>query len=394
MASFTFEARDAAGRVVRGSEVANDEAELDRMLRGRELLLVTAREGRPSRRRANTRSLIEFCYHLATIIEAGIPLLEGLRDLRDDGDSPIAREIEEVARRVESGQLLSQAMAAHPELFPELVRSLVAAGEETGTLDTVLRRLSEYLTWREDLRRKVVGAATYPAIVVTGLVGLVVLLLTVVLPQFLELFTELDVELPLATRLLIALEWFARSWGLHLVAVLAVLGLAAAAWVRTAAGRLRFDALCLRLPVVGRILSMIEMSRLAHNLGLVYAAGVPITRCMELAAGIVQNRAVREVVTDARARIAHGDTLAASLADSDLMPPMVRRMVALGEQSATLDRSLGHVATYYDREVPEAIDRLIAFVNTGVVAALGLTLGTVAFAIFVPLYRMMGNING
>lgn len=394
MASFAFEARDLSGRIVRGNEVASDERELDRLLRDRELLLVKASDNvRRSRGGANTRALIEFCYHLATVVEAGIPLLEGLRDLRDDGQSPIAHELDDIARRVESGQLLSQAMSAYPHLFPELVRSLVASGEETGSLDTVLRRLSEYLEWREDMRRKVVGAATYPCIVVVGLVGLLTLLLTFVLPQFLQLFVELDVELPLATRALIALEAFVSAFGLHFVVALALLGVGAALYVRTEAGRYRADELSLRLPAIGRILSMVEMSRFAHNLGLVYAAGIPITRCMDLVSSIVQNRAVREVIVEARERIAHGETLAASLR-SDMMPAMVKRMIALGENSATLDRSLDHVADYYDREVPMLIDRLIALVNTGVVVALGLTLGTIAFAIFVPMYRMMGNING
>ncbi len=394
MADFVFEAADANGRRVRGVERALDEAELDRRLRARDLLLLTAQAGRaPTSRRHTSRTLIDFCYHMATVIEAGIPLLEGLRDLQEGGRSAIAEELEDIARKVEAGQPLSDAMAGYPTLFPDLVRSLVAAGEASGHLAEIMRQLVSYLEWREDLGRKLRGAASYPCIVITGLIGLIILLTTVVLPKFLAIFVALDVELPFATRALIGFQHFAEAYGIHTLVFLAASGAIAVAVLRSESGRLAFDRNLLRLPVIGSVMSMIEMSRFSHNLGLLYRAGIPITRCLELIEEIVQNRAIRALIAEGREELAHGATLTQAFGKDALMPSMVVRMIALGESSGGLDRSLDHVANYYDREVPTVIDRSLALVNTGMVVAMGATLGTVAFAIFVPLYRMMGNLN-
>ncbi len=395
MGTFAFEARDRDGRIVKGVETALDEFDLDRTLDGRGLLLVNARAGRRrARAKASARTLVDFCYHLSTILEAGIPLLEGLRDLQEGGASPIAQELDDIARKVQSGRSLSAAMASYPNIFPALVRSLVEAGEDTGKLDVVLRDLTAYLEWREELRRKVSGAAMYPCIVVVGLIGLVTLIVMVVLPKFLDIFVELNVELPLPTRALLALHSFASNYGVHTLVALVVLITVGFLYARTTAGRYRFHRLLLAVPVVGKTIAMVEMSRLAHNLGLLYSSGIPVTRCMELVETIVQNRVVRESVCEAKKFIDRGETLTSSLGRGGLMPPTVMRMVSLGEQSGQLDKSLDHVASYYDREIPAYIERALALVNTGVVLALGATVGTVALAIFVPMYKMLGNLNG
>lgn len=395
MARFAFEARNAGGDVVNGVETAMDERDLDRLLQARGLLLVKVDETRRrSRGRANGRTMVDLCHHLATILAAGIPLLDGLRDLQEDGRSPIADQLEDVVSRVASGRSLSAAMESHSKLFPDLVRSLVAAGEEAGSLDVILRDLAGFLEWREDLQRQLKRAAIYPAIVVSGLVALVLLILLFVLPRFLVIFVELGVALPLPTRALLSLHGFIDAWGVSLLVATGLLGIAGWGYVRTGSGRRRFDALLLRVPVLGPTARMIEMSRLSHNLGLLYASGIPITRCLDLVATIVQNRALRLVVTRARELIARGETLTAALGRGGEIPPMVMRMVSLGERSGRLDESLDHVARYYDREIPAAIDRALALVNTGVVVVLGATLGLVALAVFVPMYEMMGSLNG
>jgi type IV pilus assembly protein PilC len=392
---YAFEARNDLGALVRGRESALDERELDRALAERRLFLVKARaaERRSRSRRASTRTLIDLCQHLGTALEAGIPLLHALRDLQEQGQSPIASELEDLARKVESGQRLSEAMTTHRGLFPELLRSLVAAGEETGALDRILRDLVSYLEWREELRRKIVGSATYPCLVLLGLVGLCVLLCTVVLPRFLELFLELDVELALATRVLIAVQGFVSAYWAWTLVALALSALAWRLWTSTSAGRLWWHRTILRLPILGGVVSMVEMSRLAHNLGLVYSAGIPILRALDLVESIVRNQAVARIVSRAREQVQAGESLTAAFGSSTLLPAMVRRMISLGESSGRLGESLEHVSRYYEREVPVRIDTALTFFNTGAVVALGAVLGTIAFAVFVPLYRMMGNLG-
>ena len=396
MPVYSFVASDPDGQRVRGVETCFDAHELDQVLERRGLLLVRAREGRARsvRRARRGRILIDFCYHVATALEAGVPITTALHDLQDDGRNPIAEILDDITRKVESGSRLSEAMAPYPQIFPPLVTSLVAAGEETGELPRILRDLVRYLEWTEELRRKISSSLTYPIIVLTGLVGLCVLLTTVVLPNFLQIFVELDVALPLTTRILIAVQGFVSAWWpLLLVGVLA----AAASFalvLRNEKGRYRLHALLLRIPVLGTVITMIEMSRLAHNLGLLHASGIPIVRALEMVSRIVQNLVVRDVVSESADSVRHGQTLATAIGARDLMPPMVMRMIALGESSGRLDESLDHVSAYYDREVPGLIDRSLALFNTAVIVTLGVVLASVALGIFVPMYEMMGNLNG
>jgi type IV pilus assembly protein PilC len=392
---FRFAARDSSGRQVRGVESALDLRALDRALESRQLVLVSARPGAPRNRvrEKSARVRIDFCHHLATAVDAGLPLATALRDLGADGESPIADVLEDLTRKLESGQMLSQAMVGHPALFPPLVRALVATGEQTGELPRILRRLVATLEWNEALRQKLRAALLYPAIVLAGIVGLVALLTAVVLPNFLQLFADFDVELPLVTRAMIATHAFvSASWPLLAAGVLSAgLGLFLAA--RTPAGLLRMHEALLGAPVVGAVVNMVEMSRFARNLGLLYAAGIPVVRALEMVAEIVQNRVVRESVSHAAAAVRSGETLTEALGRSRRLPPLVMRMIALGERSGGLDQALEHAASHYDRELPERIDRALALFNAALIVGLGVLLTAIALGLFVPLYQMMGNLD-
>ena len=395
MPVYSFDARDFDGRSVRGVESAADLGALDSALEQRKLLLVSASVGRnrAARRAHSGRVLIDFCHHLATAVEAGVPLTTALRDLQEGGQSAIAEPLEDVTRKIESGQTLSQAMESYPQIFPPLARSLIAAGEQTGDLPRILRDLVKNLEWSEDLRRKLRGALLYPCIVLVGMLGLVALLTTVVLPNFLNLFAEFKVELPLITRAMIAFQHLVVGyWPFLLLSGGAVAGAFVLA-LRNERGRYRIHRLLLGLPLIGSVLSMIEMSRFSHNLGLLYAAGIPIVRGLEMVAGIVQNLVVREVVVRSISGVKSGESLTAALGQSEFMPPLVMRMVTLGEHSGSLEKSLDHVASYYDREVPGIIDRALALFNTALILSLGIMLAGIALGVFVPLYQMMGNLN-
>ena len=393
MARYAFDARTADGAAIHGVELAADELDLDRRLAESDLLLVKARRlGERRRSSPSNRDLIDFCYHLALVLEAGIPLLEGLRDLADSEHSMHAT-IGDVARKIEAGSSLSEALGDDPQQFPELLRGLVRAGEESGALDRVLRDLVVYLEWRETLERQVKGATRYPLLVLAGISALIALLAGWVLPRFLSIFSELGAALPPTTRAMLAMHGFVSAWWPVLV------GGAVAAWIgcvlalRRETVRRRVDRLILRLPVLGSLALMIEMSRFAHNLGLLLSCGMPMLRSLEMVEGVVQNRVVRETIERAREQVMHGATLTGALGRSDLVPSLVMRMLAVGESSGVLDESLDRVAVYYDREVPAIVDRSVALFNTGALLLLGATLVTIALSIFAPLYQMMGSLN-
>ncbi len=394
MPRFAFEARDAQGRSVRGFETALDVFELDRRLSQSDLLLVDAEPARARRvRRSSDRALIDCCYHLSIALDAGIPVLQALTDLRDQDGGPLAEALGDVARKLEGGATLSEALAERPIEFPPLMRSLVRAGEATGSLERILADLVKYLEWREDLRRQIRSAATYPVIVVVGVAALCAIVTTYVLPNFLNLFLELGVELPASTRALIALSGFVEAYGLRLLGLAAAVAVGVAIWGRTEGGRLALHRLVLRVPLLGRLIAMIEASRFSHNLGVLYGAGLPIVAGLELVRDVAQNEALRRVLDDVRDRVGRGETLADALGRHALMPGIVLRMVSIGESSGRLDQSLERAASFYDREVPELIARSLALFNTGAIVFLGAAVVTIGLSLFVPLYSMMGNLN-
>ncbi|MEM7410907.1 MAG: type II secretion system F family protein [Myxococcota bacterium] len=393
MPRYQFEARGAGGAVVRGVEFAPDELSLDRMLADSDLLLIRAthkpaREGRGS----STRALIDFCYHLAIVSESGIPLIQGLRDL-SEGDHPMQTVIADVARRVESGETLSASLAEHPAEFPELMVGLVRAGEESGTLDRVLHDLAKHLEWREDLARQIRVASMYPALVVVGICGLGFVLGAFVLPQFLKIFDELGATLPPTTRALVFLHAFFRDYWWLAFGGLAGLGFGGWLALKNPVIRHRFDQTVLRLPLLGKLALMIDMSRFAHNLGTLLASGMPILRALAMVEDVVSNRAIRDALARGRDRVEQGATLTDALGRSDILPPLVMRMLSVGEVSGRLDESLERVASYYDREVPAIVERAIAVFNMVALLALGAALVTIALSIFAPLYQAMGELS-
>lgn len=393
MPRFAFQARNSSGDSVSGVEFAADERDLDRNLAKSDLLLIRARALRPTRRRtSSTRALIDFCYHMSVVIEAGIPLLQGLSDLIE-GEHPLHEALADIARKIESGATLSAALADYPQHFPNLLLALVRAGEHSGNLDGVLRDLAGYLEWREDLRRQIVSAVTYPSIVMCAVIGLCVLLTAWVLPRFMQIFVELGVSLPPTTRALLWMQQFLNSWGLHLLALCTAIAIGGFIAIRTRRGKRVVDRLVFATPVLGSLVLMVEMSRFSHNLGLLYASGVAVLKALEMIEGIAQNSVVVETLAQARERVERGDLLTDALGRSGLLPPLVMRMISVGEASGRLDESLERASAYYDREVPAIISRVVALFNTGILIFLGALLITIALSIFTPFYQMMGNLS-
>ncbi len=394
MARFAYEATDASGRLVRGVQLADSEAELDRVLTGMQLCLIDFRVASARRRRGVPAQLmVDLCYHLGSAVEGGIPLIDALQDFCADETSPLAEVIGDVARKVRNGAQLSDALGEYPQIFPELMRSLLRAGEQTGKLDLVLRDLARYLEWRDQLRQQIRSALAYPCVVVSGILALCVLLVTYVLPSFLAIFRELGVELPPFARGMLAVSEILRAHALAFV--LGGTAAGAGVWraLNTPRGREAWHAALLRLPLVGRLVTMLEMARFSHNLGVLYAAGIPIVDALRMIREIVQNVRIRRVLDGALESLRGGGSLADALKREQLIPRLVVRMLAIGEASGRLDQSLERASAFYDRELPRTIARTLAVFNTLSVVLLGVAVAGMALSIFVPLYSMLGEIN-
>jgi type II secretory pathway component PulF len=394
VARFAYDATDASGRLVRGVQLADSEAELDRILVGMQLCLIDFRVASARRRRrVPPQLMVDLCYHLGSAVEGGIPLIDALQDFCADDSNPLSEVIADVARKVRNGAQLSEALGDYPQTFPELMRSLLKAGEHTGKLDLVLRDLARYLEWRDQLRHQIRSALAYPCVVIGGIFALILILVTYVLPSFLEIFHELGVELPPFARYLLAASQLLRDHGLAFA--FGALGVATAVWrgLHSARGRDAWHAALLRIPLLGRLVTMLEMARFSHNLGVLYAAGIPIVDALHMIRDIVQNVRIRAVIGKALDDLRGGGSLAEALRREALIPRLVVRMIAIGEASGRLDQSLERASGYYDRELPRTIARTLAVFNTLSVVLLGAAVAFMALSIFVPLYSMLGEIN-
>jgi type IV pilus assembly protein PilC len=344
---YEYNAIDDYGKKARGTLFAPDENGLRVALAGMGLHLLNSRErsaggGHPLFRKGIRRSdLIQFTFHLKTLIAAGVPIVAALGDLADQTENPGFRDvIQDIRRNLQSGAGLSDSFALHPAAFPEIYISIVRAGETTGNLESALADLVKFLTWQEELSRTIKQATYYPVTVVCAVAGLIFILFAFVFPRFLTIFQAAQVELPLPTRIVIAVSVFFRDYGLYLLAGAALCLLLLHLYRRTESGRLRIDGWKLRIPVLGKLIRAIEISQFSHYLASLFRSGVEMTQSLWVVEKLIGNRVIASVVRDAREELIAGGALSAALRKSGEFPPMVLRMVSAGETSGNLDETL------------------------------------------------------
>ncbi|HSQ15094.1 MAG TPA: type II secretion system F family protein, partial [Candidatus Binatia bacterium] len=325
---------------------------------------------------------------------AGVSLVSGLSDVAEQSTNPEFREVlRDIRRNIQSGATLSGAFALHPDVFPEVFVSIMRAGEVTGNLDGALSDLNRFLLWQEELGKTIRQATYYPVTVVGMVSGLIVLLFTFVFPRFLSIFKGAAIDLPLPTRVVIAISEFFRDYGLYALAVL-VLGIVALRmYVRTEAGRLRVDGWKLKIPLVGEVIRAIEMSKFSHFTASLFRAGVETTQTLAVVEKVMGNRVLAAVVRQAREEMIAGGGLSVALRKSGEFPPMVLRMVSAGESSGNLDDTLDNVSAYYDREVPAIVKKTFAILEPAMTILLALVVLGAALSFFLALYKMVGSMG-
>ncbi len=399
MPFFDYRAIDQTGRSVKGTLSAVNDVDLELRLKRMGLDLVTLNElsrqyAPQGRERITRRDLVTFCIHMRYITRAGIPLLEGLRDLRDSMEKRGFRDVlTALLEDLEGGKVLSQALAAHPAVFGAVFVHSVKAGEQTGLLDEVFERLADNLKWQEEVAAKAKRLMVYPALVLV-VVGVAILFLLVYLvPQVLSLVETMGVALPLPTLILLAVSNALQSyWLVGLLVVLAV-GIGVPAWVRRSeAGRTWWDRTQLRLPVVGPILQKIVLSRFANTLAMMYRSGVTVLDALRASEMIAGNRLIAAGIRRASQQIADGRGLSDSFQSLGLFPPLVIRMLHVGETTGALDEALDNVTYFYNREVLESIENGLRVLEPVLTAVLGLVLGGILVSVLLPVYDLIGNL--
>ena len=400
MARYDYSAVDDYGRKARGTMSSPDEKSLRDQLAAMGMHLVSNRQVAESSGRAlfkkkiKRADLIDFTYHLKTLLGAGISLVIGLSDVAEQSTNPEFREVlRDIRRNVQSGATLSGAFALHPDVFPEVFVSIMRAGEVTGNMDGALSDLHRFLTWQEELGKTIRQATYYPMTVVGMVSGLIILLFTFVFPRFLSIFKGAAIDLPLPTRVVIAISEFFRDYGLYALAAIVLGVVALRMYGRTEAGRLRVDGWKLKIPLVGEVIRAIEMSQFSHFTASLFRAGVEMTQTLSVVEKVMGNRVLAAVVRQARVELIAGGGLAVALRKSGEFPPMGLRMVSAGESTGNLDDTLDNVAAYYDREVPAIVKKTFAILEPAMTILLALVVLGAALSFFLALYKMVGSMG-
>lgn len=400
MSAFAYRAVDGNGRLLRGELVASSESDLDSRLLRIDLQLISCRPLRRHVARSATgavgrRELINFCFHLEQAHRAGMPIIETLRDLRDGTTDEMFRSIlASISMAVEGGMGLADAMAEYPATFDQVFVALIRAGEKSGELSEVLSRMTATLKWQDELISQTRRLALYPAFVGTVVGAVVFFLMLYVVPQLGEFLKSMGGEMPLHTRALIAVSGFIVAWW-YLVLALPVAAAVLCRWMVRHDPRARraFDAFKLKVWLIGPILQKIIMSRFATYLQIMYASGITLVEALKTSRDLAGNVVIAEGLDMASGYVAAGNSLSAGIGRTQLFPPLVIRMVRMGEDIGKLDEALQNVTYFYNREVDEAVERLQTLMEPAMTVILGLILGWVMLSVLGPIYDTISNLG-
>lgn len=348
--------------------------------------------------RVKLTDLSLFCRQFSTMIDAGVSLVRCLDVLGEQAASAkLRRIIQDIRAEVEAGNTLSKAMSKYPTVFNNLFVGLIRAGEVGGVLEESLQRLSAFLEKDVELRRKVKSAMTYPCIVAFVAVAIVLFLVTFILPKFMALFTDLglkDSDFPVMTKMLMDFSNFLTSKWYFAVIIVVTFMVAFKMFTRTKFGKRAYDRFKLKVPVFGKLNHKVALARFARTLATLLSSGVPILQAMETVAGTVSNDIISDAILDARARVREGDVISEPLKKSKMFPPMVVQMISIGQESGSLDTMLTKIAEFYEQEVDAAIAGLTAAIEPVLIVFLGVTVGFIVIAMFMPLLSAIQGLSG
>lgn len=400
MPIFLYKAVDQTGKSVQGQMESVNDIDLELRLKRMGLDLVTFREaskrhslfGGPS---ASLQDLIMFCFQLEQLTRAGVPILEGLADLRDSTPSPAFREvIGQLVSAVEGGLMMSQAMAQHPRIFTQVFVSLVRAGEQTGRLAEVFDNLASTLKWQDELVAQTKRLLAYPLFVMVVVLGATAFLMTYLVPQMVGFLKNMGQEIPLQTKIMIAVSNALVNWWWVFLTVPILVFVAVVFAIKSSPeARYRFDYIKLHLPVTGDVLQKIIMARFARYFALMYQTGIPILDSIKTCQDIVGNRVVADGLERAYQQINAGESMSESFHNLGLFPPLVVRMIRVGESTGALDTALLNISYFYDRDVKDSVEKMLKMLEPALTVVLGGLLAMIMFSVLGPVYDSLSKMK-
>jgi len=396
MPTFAYTARTLSGELKNATMDATSRDDVVAQLRKQKLIVVKVDEEQKKKKggRIKTKDIVIFTRQFSTMINSGLPLVQALDILSKQSENPALQEVtRQVVYDVESGHTVADALRRHPKAFSDLYVNMVAAGEAGGILDTILMRLAGFLEKNDALIGKVKSAMIYPIVIMSVALIAIVVLLIFVIPVFENMFASVNLSLPLPTRVVIELSRIVKGyWWAFLVGGWA-LQYSLKRYYKTPQGQLRIDKMLLNMPVLGDMLRKSAVSRFTRTLGTLISSGVSILDGLEITAKTAGNRVIHDAIMDSRASIAGGDTISAPLQKSNVFPPMVISMIAVGEQTGGLDEMLTKIADFYDTEVDTAVGGLLSLMEPVMIVFLGVIVGGMVVAMYLPIFDMINAVQ-
>ena len=406
MPTYVFKGRNRLNEIVVGERVADNRDALRQILRREQVTLTSVKEkgreiGIPKiggRKKVKAKDLSIFTRQFSVMIDAGLPLVQCLEILAHQQENKYFQQILlQVRQDVEEGSTLSAAMARHPRVFDQLYSNMVEAGETGGILDLILQRLSTFIEKIVKLKRDVISALIYPVAVIVLAIAAVAVIMVVVIPQFQNIFLGLlgpGEQLPLPTRIVVGISNFLAGWG-GLAVLVAIIGTVVGIrfYYKTASGRKVIDRILLKLPVFGKILQKIAVARFSRTLSTLLSSGVPILQSLDITARTAGNIVIEEAIISVRNGVERGENFVDPLKATEVFPNMVAQMVGIGEQTGALDAMLGKIADFYEQEVDAAIANLLTLMEPLLIGFLGVTIGSIVVAMYLPLFTLIGKLS-
>lgn len=400
MPLFQYKAIDASGKFITGSLDAGNTNDLELRLEKMDLDLVTFKQKEPGsdlfgRNKIGRRDLINFSFYLEQLTRAGVPILEGLADLRDGEDNPTFRDvITGLIEAIEGGNSFSQALALYPKIFDDVFISLIRVGERSGRMSHVLVDITETLKWQDELLGKARKIMTYPAVIGTLVLSVVMFMMIFVVPDIMDAIVGLGGAIPLETRILMATSHFLVDfWYLVLAAPFAIYYILKYFYRTSSSARFKLDGILLKLPIIGTVNEKIKISRFTRYFSLMFASGITVLDAINLSKGVLSNTVLEDGIERAWQQISEGSSISEAFKNIGIFPPLVVRMLRVGESSGQMDKSLNNVSYFFDRDINDSIEKMEPVLQTSLMATIGLIVMWLALSVLGPIYDIIATID-
>lgn len=400
MPLYKYKAIDAAGKFITGSLDAGNTNDLELRLEKMDMDLVTFKQKEHGadlfgRNKIGRRDLINFSFYLEQLTRAGVPLLEGLSDLRDGEENPTFRDIVTgVIEAIEGGNSFSQALDLYPKIFDDVFVSLIRVGERSGRMTEVLVDITETLKWQDELLGKAKKVMTYPAVIGTLVLSVIMFMMIFIVPDIMDAIVSLGGAIPLETRLLIAVSNFLIGyWYIVLTAPFALFLTLKYFYTTSSKARFRMDGMLLKIWILGPVNEKIKVSRFTRYFALMFASGITVLDAISLSKSVVSNAVLEDGIDRAWHQISEGSSISEAFKNIGIFPPLVVRMLRVGESSGQMDKSLNNVSYFFDRDINDSIEKMEPVLQTAMMASIGLIVMWLALSVLGPIYDTIGTID-